>query len=79
MSRRYDEPSNQRQMAARSRRTNQAPLRKIVERSGSCYTTVEVLECGHTHRPKMHPVYPERHLEAKSRRCQECAAEEEEA
>jgi hypothetical protein len=52
-----------------------APLRKIIDREGSCYSTIETLECGHLHEPKMHPAYPERHLEAKSRRCLKCEAE----
>jgi hypothetical protein len=66
-------PSRQRQTVKREVR--QAPLRRIVERSGSEYATLETLECGHLHEPAMHPAYPERHLHVKRRRCVKCANE----
>ncbi len=64
---------NRKQQKALTKRAARGPLRKIVSR-GVGMEPVETLECGHTVRPKPHPAYPERHLEAKSRRCTECAA-----
>lgn len=52
-----------------------APLRAIVARGGPDYATVETLECGHLHEPNQSPVYPERHLHAKRRRCEKCRLE----
>ena len=62
-----------RQMQQNKERT--APLRAIIQRDNDRGNTVEVLECGHLHRPREHPVYPERHLEAKRRRCRRCLGE----